>query len=273
MTANYHLTTNEHISVETYYRFLIQDILPEYDKVLYLDGDIICKRDVADLFRTDITGYMLAAAHDPDLVGQLNLPGSKMLSYLIHKLKMENPYDYFQAGVLLLNTKEMRSTYTLQQWLTFSGEEYKYSDQDVLNRYCQGRVRYIDMAWNTLIDCNNYRVPVIIKAAIGDISRDYHIARQHPYIIHYAGFQKPWNCHGVDFECEFWQNARQSPFYEQLLVDLCVSACNMQAGKSLPNIGVRGALKIFIHKNADRYFPKGTRRRKIIKKLFGWIIK
>ena len=40
--AGYELSTdNAHISVETYYRFLIQKLLPFYDKVLYLDSDII----------------------------------------------------------------------------------------------------------------------------------------------------------------------------------------------------------------------------------------
>ena len=40
LTRSYDLkTSNEHISVETCYRFLIQDVMPGYDKVLYLDSD------------------------------------------------------------------------------------------------------------------------------------------------------------------------------------------------------------------------------------------
>ena len=51
----YNLTTNNpHISVETYYRFLIQDLLPYYDKVLYLDSDLIIRGDVSELFATDL---------------------------------------------------------------------------------------------------------------------------------------------------------------------------------------------------------------------------
>lgn len=72
LVENYHLKANAHISVETYYRFLIQDILPEYDKVLYLDCDLIVNADVAELYHTDIEGYMLAAARDPDFLGQIN---------------------------------------------------------------------------------------------------------------------------------------------------------------------------------------------------------
>jgi len=56
--------TNEHITVETYYRLLISDLLPEYEKCLYLDGDIIVQCDVAELLNTDLEENYLAAIKD-----------------------------------------------------------------------------------------------------------------------------------------------------------------------------------------------------------------
>lgn len=273
ITKNYDLIANAHLSVEAFYRFLIPDILPGYDKVLYLDGDIICDHDIADLYANDVSGYLLAAAHDPDLVGQINLPGSDLINYLTKELKMENPYDYFQAGVLLLNTREMRRTFSTEEWLTFASKRYRYLDQDVLNRYCQGRVKYLDMAWNTLIDCNHYRVPVLIKNATGEISQAYQAARRSPKIIHYAGFEKPWKQRGVDFEIKFWEYARGTPFYEQLLFNVIGIIVPTNETNGLPPIGVKGAVKIYIRKKADKYCPKGTRRRAILSKLFGWIVR
>lgn len=271
LTKDYSLTASEHITTETYYRFLIQDILPNYDKVLYLDGDLVCNRDVAELFRTNIDGYLLAAVHDPDLCGQINLDPAT-LRYLIQEVKLADPYLYFQAGVLLLNVKEMRKAYSLDQWLGFASKKYRYSDQDVLNRYCQNRVKYINMAWNMVIDCNNYRVPVIIRAANGAVYQEYHKARRDPYIIHFAGFQKPWKQRGVDFEEEFWKYARLTPFYEQFFFDILSNVPNMSNETSgLPPIGVRGALRIYIWKKANKWFPKGTKRRSLMKRFFGWI--
>ena len=176
----YDLHANEHITVETFYRFLIQDILPEYDKVLYLDSDLVCNRDVADLFDTDIKDYMLAAAIDPDMAGQSNLMEFDRIRYLRGEVHMEDPYTYFQAGVLLMNTRKMRAAHSMDEWLTFAQKGYKYLDQDVLNRYCQGQVKFLSMSWNVLIDCNNYRVPVIINAAPGDNKRAYQEARKDP---------------------------------------------------------------------------------------------
>ena len=61
--AGYDLSTNNaHISVETYYRFLIQKVLPFYDKVLYLDSDIIINGDIAKLYNIDLQGKLLGAS-------------------------------------------------------------------------------------------------------------------------------------------------------------------------------------------------------------------
>lgn len=115
--AGYELSTNNaHISVETYYRFLIQKLLPFYDKVLYLDSDIIINGDIAKLYNIDLQGKLLGAVRDIDFLGNLNVKHGKRMNYAKTVLKMQNPYDYFQAGVLVLNTKAMREHYTIEQW-------------------------------------------------------------------------------------------------------------------------------------------------------------
>ena len=86
----YDLKANAHISVETYYRFLIQSILPDYDKVLYLDCDTIINADVADLYDTDVDGYMLAAARDPDFLGQINGANKYTRKYCMDTFHMKN---------------------------------------------------------------------------------------------------------------------------------------------------------------------------------------
>ncbi len=65
-------TNNEHISAETFYRFLIPELLPFYDKVLYLDSDIVVLGDVAELFDVDLKDNILAATRDIDFLGNLN---------------------------------------------------------------------------------------------------------------------------------------------------------------------------------------------------------
>ena len=76
------------------------------------------------------------------------------LAYAKEILGMKDPYSYFQAGVLVLNTRAMRSRHTMEEWLEFASDDrFIYNDQDVLNAHCEGEVVYLDYSWNVMIDC------------------------------------------------------------------------------------------------------------------------
>ena len=51
-------------SVEMYYRIVIPLIMRNYDRVLYLDSDIVCKKDISELFATDFDNKKLVAIQD-----------------------------------------------------------------------------------------------------------------------------------------------------------------------------------------------------------------
>lgn len=233
LIRSYKLRANGHISVETYFRFLIQEILPEYDKVLYLDCDLIINADVAELYYTDVEGYLLAAARDPEFLGHLNGADTKIQHYIVSELRMRKPENYFQAGVILFNEKEMRKEHTLEQWLTLASKPFLYNDQDVLNIYCEGRVRFLDMSWNLLTDCDHTRISHVISHAPEEIQKAYFAARNDPKIIHYAGYRKPWQKPTEDMADYFWSAMRCTPFYETALYNMSsFSAEEMYKSKS-----------------------------------------
>ena len=210
-------TNNPHISVETYYRFLIQEILPDYDKVLYLDSDLIVQGDISELYGVDLGNNLLAAAHDIDFLGNLNMKNGKRLTYAKKVLGMRNPYNYFQAGVLVLNTAEMRELYSIETWLDYASDDrFIYNDQDVLNAHCEGRVTWLDYDWNVMIDCNN-RIANVFSFAPASSFDAFNDSRNHEKIIHYAGFEKPWKFSSCDRSAAYWTYARQTPFYESLM--------------------------------------------------------
>ena len=225
--SGYRLEAKEHITTETFYRFLILDILKGYDKVVYLDCDMIILRDVAELYDVELGNNLIAAAKDPDFMGQCNGFNLDTKKYCEEVLKLENPYKYFQAGVLVFNVAELNRVTTVQKLLEMSDTGiYKYSDQDILNVICEDRVTYLDMAWNMIYDCNRERWHGVIKYAPYYIMDEYEEARKHPYIIHYAGFLKPWMRPDQDFAEEFWKVARTNQFYEQLLWEMNVKSAS-----------------------------------------------
>ena len=266
----YELTTNNpHISNETYYRFLIQELLPYYSKVLYLDSDLIVKGDVAELFSVDLGDNLLAAVRDVDYCGNLNMKDGVRMRYTKEVLGMRQPYDYFQAGVLVLNTKAMRKLHPMEKWLEFASDDrYIYNDQDILNAYCQGRVKYLDYDWNVMTDCFG-RIGNVFSFAPCAIFDAFNDSRNHEKIVHYAGAQKPWKMMGCDRFDLYWEYAKDTPFYVQLS-----SMLHAEAVK--PMIAEQAAIDDHecvvsedspLRRVVDPIAPFGSRRREVLKSI------
>lgn len=100
---------NSHFTISTYYRFFITRIFKNFNKILYLDADILILHDLAELYKTD-TDKMISACHDTEMIRCIFSEKYKpafCTDYLHNKLELKNPYDYFQSGVLLLNINKM----------------------------------------------------------------------------------------------------------------------------------------------------------------------
>lgn len=264
--AGYVLQAKQHITTETFYRFLILDILKVYPKVVYLDCDMIICHDVAELYDTDMGNSLIAGALDPDFAGQCNMKNSEMRQYCKNTLGLENPFVYFQAGVLVFNVTEMSKVVTVDKLLEMSDTGiYRFSDQDILNVVCKDRVTYLDMKWNMIFDCDHFRWQKVIKYAPYYILDAYENARKDPYIIHYAGFLKPWMKPDEDFGYVFWDMARKTPYYEQIL-----SGMQHQGGGQ--NVTVDTVIEARAFKRTRKLlmkiFPQGSGIRRTLGKMY-----
>ncbi|MCR4637557.1 MAG: DUF4422 domain-containing protein [Butyrivibrio sp.] len=214
----YSMYTRGHFSVETYYRLVLPELFSSVDKLVYIDVDMIVLADLAELYDTDIDGFLLAAARDADTAGLYNGFQPDKKKYMDTVMKMKDPYQYFQAGALLLNLEEFRKTFKTQHILDFAvSQEWQLLDQDILNVLCEGKVKYLDMSWNVMYDYAGIRQKEIIRLAPRWLYDMYIEARKHPRIIHYAGPEKPWLCPETDFGDVFWRYSERTPFYEVML--------------------------------------------------------
>ena len=64
------LYTRDYYTNTTYFRLFLPELYPQYDKVLYLDSDIIVLGDISELYNTDMGTNLVAAA--PDDIIQYN---------------------------------------------------------------------------------------------------------------------------------------------------------------------------------------------------------
>ena len=173
----------------TYFRFFIPALFPHYEKGVYLDCDVVLKKDVAELYRTPLEGAMLAAA-----------PEEVMLKYDVFgrytEAVLEIPRtEYFSAGVLVMNLEKMRRVKLEEQFVSLLGRR-KFpvtQDQDYLNVLCRGDFVMLSTDWNTT------SFPDATAKA--------------PSLIHYKINWKPWHYRGTAYEDSFWDVATRTPYY------------------------------------------------------------
>lgn len=170
-----------HVSLATYLRLFIPSLLPNsVQKILYLDGDIICADSLRPLYETDLKDSSLAAAHD-----ERNCDSESF-----QRLKYPMKNGYFGAGVLLINVDYWRKNNIQQKTLDFvlsNKEICVWHDQDALNKILNGTVKFCHIKYNVYEHLyeneNNYPASfdTEIKEAVGN-----------PVIIHFCSGRKPW---------------------------------------------------------------------------------
>ena len=235
------LPTCEGFSKETFFRLVIPELLPSYDKVVYLDCDLVVMDDISTLYDVELGSKYAAACRDVGMAGFVGGYQPSEGDRLRNQLGMKNPYDYFNAGVMVWNLSQFRKEISVEDIFSFViGNELRYNDQDVLNHFCDNKVVFLDMRWNTLFDSENIRVRDIAPFAPKELQEEYKRALANPAIFHYAGPEKPWK-KDVDGSYYFWREARSSALYEKALLSYIYEQIHG------PN-GSQGDLKVRIDK-------------------------
>jgi lipopolysaccharide biosynthesis glycosyltransferase len=204
-------------SIAAYYRIFIPQIFHTYDKMLYLDCDLIINEDVSELFKINLGSNLIGASKCYHICPAENHPCC-WRDYCKDVLRMKNHDDYFNSGVLLFNVKKMRECAFTTKCLSLKVDHKKlqFAEEGLLNIACEDKVCFIDEKWNVPWHWNlpqhKFRIvhePWFFK---------YQGRSLHPYIIHYTTEQKPWNCEVCEPAADiWWYHAKKSPFYKQLI--------------------------------------------------------
>lgn len=215
------IQNNTRFSGGTFYRLWIPKIFKNFNKILYLDSDLVACEDVAKLYNTDLEDNIVGATYDIELIRNLyksNPNSEKHLNNIKNTLLMSDPYKYIQAGVLLFNVREMIKEHFFENSINFLNihPNLPNMDQDIVNAICQNKIKYIEAAWNVEWHCVffNENLQKTLPAKYYEM---YMSARQNPKIIHYSSVWKPWKDPARPLSYYFWKYARISPFYEEIL--------------------------------------------------------
>lgn len=194
VSSKLHIACNDYTKT-TYYRLFIADLYPQYDKALYLDGDILIREDISKLYNIEIGDNLVGAASD-DFV----MLTPKIHRYMLNCLGMRDIKYYFNAGILIMNLKQFREQKFEDQLIDLL-QKYSFpvQDQDYLNVICMDKVAYISHNWN--------RMPV---------NDNEPMDADKVNLVHYNLRWKPWKFPNLAFSDEFWDFAKKTAYYEKI---------------------------------------------------------
>lgn len=158
-------------SQECFFRYYVTELLPETDRVLWLDADTLVRKSIEELYNIDFEGKSFAGVYDHTSDPEARLGIS----------------DYINSGVLMINTKKLRETGKMNEfWELVASPDYKgeLPDQDALNIVFRDDIKELDVKYNTFpLNSNEYADYLTDRAVI----------------VHYISKYKPWNTEDVEY--------------------------------------------------------------------------
>ena len=215
-----------HLTAASLLRLRLPSVLDGIDRVIYLDCDLVVLNDITTLYDTDLLDFPLAACLDFWLTGAPPFapPGwdvGEWHKFLTEVVSLADWKTYFNAGVLVMDLNRFRNTglvHAAEEFLEQTNYTTPFVDQEALNHVIDGAFVRLDSRWNVL-------------AALG---------HSNPWIIHYAGPNKPWSCEGrpiTFWNQRFWQEAAESAVLP-LLVRAYLETCDRRGLSRLQPAGV-----------------------------------
>lgn len=169
----------------TWYRIFLPELLPDVERLLYLDADLIVLDSLAPLWEVDLGEHYLGA------VTNVLEP---IYAHRPAELGITRPNAYFNAGVLLMNLEAMRRddrTAALEEYARSHAAELLWRDQDALNVVLGERRLPLHPRWN----CMNSFLTVPEAAEEVFTAEELAGALGDPAVRHFEGpgENKPWH--------------------------------------------------------------------------------
>ena len=183
------------ITRAAYYRLLIPWLLPQYDRVIYSDVDILfCGGGVGALYEQfDMEGLYVAGANRQSY--------RQKCPFNQHILDLNlDPDKYINDGFILINARLQRQDNLLERYKEAASKNMNFMDQDVINVVCRGKIGYFSEAYNASPQSTIQGAPC--------------------HVLHFVGV-KPWNIFCLGWS-EWWNAYKESAvfdkkYYEQTL--------------------------------------------------------
>lgn len=205
-TSNFFV--KDYYSATTYFRFFIPELFKQYDRVLYLDSDIVVNTDISELATMDFENTAAIAVQDSKHAKFIENGGEYWYpaEYFYNTLELKDPQKYFNAGVMLFNVRKMISEDISPKLFDAlkTLPNPPLQDQDVLNSVLTkwGGVKLVSNKYNfmTSIKINplTYSYKEALSSRIKSFLKMNKKEKAPFYIYHFVEAAKPWKSQRPD---------------------------------------------------------------------------
>ena len=222
-----------------YYRLLSPELIPEYDKLLYSDVDVIIREDLGKFYDLDLGDNYFAGV---DTCSRLRPAFRK---YITEKAGLDWQNGFYYSGNLIINSARLLADGKLVEFRELGKNDYLYQDMDIINLSCNGRILPLGPSY-----CMTVQLYDLIVDRRGEMEEIYGAAEIDRAlrcgIVHYNG-AKPWKgaCPNMDI---WWDCYRRSIFFDETF------ARNFWAGlrDGLENLSLGQRIKLLLRYPLDR---------------------
>lgn len=173
-------TPPPHVTPAAFFRYLAPDLVGESLRCVYLDVDVVVRRDPTPLHDQDLDGSMIGAVRSR-VAPYFASPGGVQRW---RDAGVPSTAPYFNSGVLVMDLERWRArdvTRRLTEYLEQYGSDAYLADQEALNVAVVGDWFELDRTWN------------YITHVAESFLQEPGIEPDDPAIVHFAGRAKPWS--------------------------------------------------------------------------------
>jgi lipopolysaccharide biosynthesis glycosyltransferase len=169
------------VSADVYICALLPELLPEVERIIWIDGDTIIERDIAQLWNVELGDCVVGMVPDYSIE---DIESKKKAMGMIG-------YTYYNTGVALMDLSALRSLNISQAIKENNVELHRkvreaglnwYPNQDVMNHALRGKVKTLAFKYNSYF---------WQSLPLGETPAACVEAYLRPVIVHYIGNPKP----------------------------------------------------------------------------------
>ena len=203
------LTINGHISKATYNRLLLPELIPEANKIIYIDSDVINFKDLSEMYnyRLSKSTYFMGVLDNPKFLKS------------IRDFGIYNTKFYINAGIIIINLKSMREFEVGKKIINFAQKHtLQFWDQTAINAVCGNNIKIMPLKYNYILYPRrkyirmNKRQDKIYKYTDAELFEGFN----KPVNLHYITDSKPWIREKVKGEY-WWYYAKKTGFLNEII--------------------------------------------------------